>query len=113
MILCMKPNLCVQLELGTQIFEGVACLIYDCLDWRRQHQHYLDNTDIIDVPAVVGPNAQPTEVHTYMLSLIIHNEYLHKVLGKHFLKTLFLVQDFSFRHIQKLNVLHLHHFQSS
>lgn len=55
--------LCFQLELGSQIFEGVASLIYDCLDWRRQHQHYLDNMRLITVPTVVDP--QPAEVHIH------------------------------------------------
>ncbi|CAK6967972.1 LOW QUALITY PROTEIN: sperm-associated antigen 17 [Scomber scombrus] len=48
------------LELGSGIFDGVASLIYDCLDWRRQHQHYLDNMRLITVPIVVDP--QPAEV---------------------------------------------------
>ncbi|KAM7366160.1 hypothetical protein PAMP_015625 [Pampus punctatissimus] len=50
------------LELGSRIFEGVANLIYDSLDWRRQHQHYLDNIRLITVPTVVGLDPQPTEV---------------------------------------------------
>ncbi|XP_054457183.1 LOW QUALITY PROTEIN: sperm-associated antigen 17 [Anoplopoma fimbria] len=51
-----------ELETGSQIFEGVANLIYDCLDWRRQHQHYLNNIKLISVPAVVGFDPQPVEV---------------------------------------------------
>ncbi|XP_061769692.1 sperm-associated antigen 17 isoform X4 [Nerophis ophidion] len=38
---------------ATQMFEGVANLIYDCLDWRRQHQHYIDTTHFLAVPTVV------------------------------------------------------------
>uniref|UniRef100_A0A3B4WSB5 Uncharacterized protein n=1 Tax=Seriola lalandi dorsalis TaxID=1841481 RepID=A0A3B4WSB5_SERLL len=51
-----------QLQLGSRIFEGVASLIYDCLDWRRQHQHYLDNIKLFSVPTVVGLDSQPKEV---------------------------------------------------
>ena len=57
--------LCVQLEIGNQIFEGVANLIYDCLNWRLQHQHYLDNMELFSVPTVVVMDAEPAEVHIY------------------------------------------------
>ncbi|XP_026155171.1 sperm-associated antigen 17 isoform X2 [Mastacembelus armatus] len=50
------------LKLGSQIFKDVANLIYDCLDWRRQHQHYLESMKLIDVAAAVGPHTQPLEV---------------------------------------------------
>lgn len=57
---------CVQLEMGNQIFDGVANLLYDCLDWRRQHQHYLNNLKLLNVPTVVGSHQHPAEVHLYM-----------------------------------------------
>ncbi|KAM9425740.1 sperm-associated antigen 17 [Pholidichthys leucotaenia] len=44
------------LELGSQIFDGVANLMYDCLNWRRQHQHYRDNIRLINVPTIVQPS---------------------------------------------------------
>eukprot|EP00066_Takifugu_rubripes_P029020 XP_011618286.1 PREDICTED: sperm-associated antigen 17 [Takifugu rubripes] len=39
-----------ELETGIRIFGGVANLLYDCLEWRRQHQHYLNNIRLIKVP---------------------------------------------------------------
>ncbi|CAJ1086379.1 sperm-associated antigen 17 isoform X2 [Xyrichtys novacula] len=50
-----------ELLMGSKIFEGVANLIYDCLDWRRQHQHYLDSIRLISVPTVKGLDLQPAE----------------------------------------------------
>ncbi|RVE60620.1 hypothetical protein OJAV_G00182680 [Oryzias javanicus] len=50
------------LELGSRIFEGVANLIYDCLQWRQQHQHYLDSVQLLDVPNVSGSGHKPAEV---------------------------------------------------
>ncbi|XP_051284825.1 sperm-associated antigen 17 isoform X4 [Dicentrarchus labrax] len=51
-----------EVEMGIHIFDGVANLIYDCLDWRRQHQHYLDNIRLINVPTAVGSDPQSSEV---------------------------------------------------
>uniref|UniRef100_A0A8C3A475 Uncharacterized protein n=1 Tax=Cyclopterus lumpus TaxID=8103 RepID=A0A8C3A475_CYCLU len=48
-----------QLEMGSCIFEGVAKLIYDCLDWRRQHQHYLHSIQLLSVPTVVVATPHP------------------------------------------------------
>ncbi|XP_053716794.1 sperm-associated antigen 17 [Synchiropus splendidus] len=47
-----------QLEFGTQIFAGVANLIYDSLDWRRQHQYYLDNLNLINIPTITEKAAE-------------------------------------------------------
>ncbi|XP_028331007.1 sperm-associated antigen 17 isoform X4 [Gouania willdenowi] len=39
-------------ELGRHIFDGVANIIYDCLQWRRQHQHYQNNVKLINIPTI-------------------------------------------------------------
>uniref|UniRef100_A0A3Q2YH32 Uncharacterized protein n=1 Tax=Hippocampus comes TaxID=109280 RepID=A0A3Q2YH32_HIPCM len=58
--LALTSGVCSQMAVATQMFDDVANLIYDCLDWRRQHQHYLDSANFIRVPSVVsGQDAPP------------------------------------------------------
>ncbi|XP_039520361.1 sperm-associated antigen 17 [Pimephales promelas] len=45
-----KDNVEEMLAFGAAIFESVACLVYDNLDWRRQYNHYLSCMRLIQVP---------------------------------------------------------------
>ncbi|KAL6459422.1 hypothetical protein MHYP_G00328940 [Metynnis hypsauchen] len=36
--------------LGVAVFEDVACLLYDSLDWRKQHKHYVSSLKLVHVP---------------------------------------------------------------
>ncbi|XDV49401.1 hypothetical protein PO909_018659 [Leuciscus waleckii] len=45
-----KDNAEEMLAFGAAIFESVACLVYDSLDWRRQYSHYLSCMRLIQVP---------------------------------------------------------------
>ncbi|KAM4046597.1 sperm-associated antigen 17 isoform 2-T2 [Anomaloglossus baeobatrachus] len=47
-----RSNADQQLSYATDVFENVACLLYDCLDWRRQHRRYLDSMEVVHVPEV-------------------------------------------------------------
>lgn len=47
----------LQNNLGTALFEDIACMIYDLIDAKRQYQTYLDNLKLLHVP-VPGETAQ-------------------------------------------------------
>ncbi|XP_051950520.1 sperm-associated antigen 17 isoform X1 [Xyrauchen texanus] len=49
-------NTDAMLDFGAAIFEGVACLLYDSLDWKRQYCHYLNCMRLIQVPLACRPN---------------------------------------------------------
>ncbi|XP_060736823.1 sperm-associated antigen 17 [Tachysurus vachellii] len=58
-------------EVGVAVYEGVACLLYDSLDWRRQHEHYLSRMRLIHIPNIHTPEHsiqpdRPAEALTVM-----------------------------------------------
>ncbi|XP_058246631.1 sperm-associated antigen 17 isoform X2 [Hemibagrus wyckioides] len=44
-----------EMEVGVAVFEGVAGLLYDSLDWRKQHKHYLSRMRLINIPNTHTP----------------------------------------------------------
>ncbi|XP_048834664.1 sperm-associated antigen 17 isoform X2 [Brienomyrus brachyistius] len=48
------------LTLGTGVFAGVASLLYDLLEKRKQHQYYLDKLRLISVPSLASMEPQDT-----------------------------------------------------
>ncbi|XP_048067291.1 sperm-associated antigen 17 isoform X1 [Megalobrama amblycephala] len=54
-----KDNAEEMLAFGAAIFEGVACLVYHSLDWRRQYSHYLSCMRLIQVPVTCRSIPQP------------------------------------------------------
>ncbi|KAG7496175.1 hypothetical protein JOB18_013507 [Solea senegalensis] len=65
---------CVQLELGSRIFDGIAKLIYDGVDWRQQHQHFLDSINLIHIPSVAVLDIQPSEGVSTRLSVTLNSK---------------------------------------
>ncbi|XP_055023578.2 sperm-associated antigen 17 [Misgurnus anguillicaudatus] len=53
-----KGNAEAMMAFGADVFEGVACLVYDSLDWRRQYSHYLSSIRMMQVPVAIRPNQQ-------------------------------------------------------
>ncbi|XP_043953530.1 sperm-associated antigen 17 isoform X2 [Gambusia affinis] len=59
------------LELGNRVFDDVARLIYDCLQWRRQHQHYRNNVRLIPIPTAVLEDAHSVEAHAEPVAQLV------------------------------------------
>uniref|UniRef100_A0A8C0F2N9 Sperm associated antigen 17 n=1 Tax=Bubo bubo TaxID=30461 RepID=A0A8C0F2N9_BUBBB len=73
------------LAFGTALFESIACLMYDCLDWRRQHCNYLENTKFINVPALSErKSTQPrvTEEEDFFLATSVDMRYYNDLLSQ-------------------------------
>ncbi|XP_061425540.1 sperm-associated antigen 17 isoform X4 [Lethenteron reissneri] len=39
-------------EFGAALFEDMACLMYDLLDWRQHYRHYLNSMELLQIPTV-------------------------------------------------------------
>ncbi|GAA6068186.1 sperm-associated antigen 17 isoform X1, partial [Tachysurus ichikawai] len=69
-------------EVGVAVYEGVACLLYDSLDWRRQHEHYLSRMRLIHIPNIHTPehSIQPdTPAEGVDVDLRLYSDLLDKI----------------------------------
>uniref|UniRef100_A0A8C3XEZ3 Uncharacterized protein n=1 Tax=Cyanoderma ruficeps TaxID=181631 RepID=A0A8C3XEZ3_9PASS len=88
-----------KLAFGTVLFEHIACLMYDCLDWRRQHCNYLENTKFFNVsmlpesksiqPSVVvvrpfSPSGEETSILFLPVDMRYYNDLLSQVPEEYF-----------------------------
>uniref|UniRef100_S4RXD3 Sperm associated antigen 17 n=1 Tax=Petromyzon marinus TaxID=7757 RepID=S4RXD3_PETMA len=39
-------------KFGAALFEDMACLMYDLLDWRQHYRHYLNNMELLQIPTI-------------------------------------------------------------
>lgn len=80
LISCFNPCWCLQLQLGSRILEGVSRLIFDCLDRRRQHQHYLDHLSLTRV-AAVGLDSPPVSYFVFGSQSVLDVHGFHRMVS--------------------------------
>uniref|UniRef100_A0A3B3QX36 Uncharacterized protein n=1 Tax=Paramormyrops kingsleyae TaxID=1676925 RepID=A0A3B3QX36_9TELE len=71
------------LALGTGVFTGVASLLYDLLEKRKQHLYYLDKLRFIRVPSLASMEPQGTGLESLVQKAYTHPSVFQLLLSLH------------------------------